>query len=218
MASQLRLFPLNTVLFPGMQLPLHIFEERYRQMIRECIQAEESFGVVLIRDGHEVGGPATPFDVGTSARIAQVERLEDGRLNLLTTGEARFRILSLIQERPFLLAEVEWLTDSVGDPEETASLQAQVIEKFTECYQIGLATTGQWAARVAVPRTPGDLADFVAARLQLPPHYKQGLLETMSVTERLRQEIVMLEQERKRLNDERTAHYRTKFGRLGALN
>jgi uncharacterized protein len=218
MANQLRLFPLDTVLFPGMQLPLHIFEERYRQMIRECIQAEESFGVVLIRDGHEVGGPATPFDVGTSARISQVERLEDGRLNLLTTGEARFRILNVVQDRPFLVAEIEWLTDVLGDPQDTAALIAQVTEQFTECYRIGLSTTGQWAARTTVPRAPGDLADFVAARLQVPSHYKQGLLETASVTERLRQEIVMLEQELKRLNEERAAHFRNRFGRLGALN
>jgi Lon protease-like protein len=201
-----------------MQLPLHIFEERYKQMIHECIQSDESFGVVLIREGQEVGGTATPFDVGTSARIRRVERLDDGRLNLLTTGEARFRILSLVSERPYILGEVEWLTDTVGDKAETASLAAGVTEKFTECYRLGLATTGQWASRVTLPADPGTLSDFVAARLQVPSHYKQGLLETMSVTERLRQELVMLEQEQKRLGDEVVAFYRAKYGRLGALN
>ncbi|MBF6600779.1 MAG: LON peptidase substrate-binding domain-containing protein [Dehalococcoidia bacterium] len=73
----LRLFPLQTVLFPGMRLPLHIFEERYKIMVRECIDEDAPFGVVLIRSGAEVGGGAIPHDVGTTARIIQVEYLDE---------------------------------------------------------------------------------------------------------------------------------------------
>ena len=78
-AVLLPLFPLNLVLFPGMPLPLHILEERYRAMIGECRDTEQPFGVVLIKEGLEVGGPADPFMTGTSARIVRVEDMDDGR-------------------------------------------------------------------------------------------------------------------------------------------
>ena len=99
---ELRLFPLQTVLFPGMRMPLHIFEERYKVMIRECIEEDAPFGVLLIRSGAEVGGSAIPCNVGTTARISQVEYLDDGRMNIFTMGESRFRVDHLNTERDFL--------------------------------------------------------------------------------------------------------------------
>src|SRR5205814_5524803 len=84
------LFPLNTVLFPGMPLPLHIFEERYKLMIGRCLEEERPFGVVLIQSGPEVGGTAVPHRVGTTAHIAAVRRLDDGRMNLIAIGQERF--------------------------------------------------------------------------------------------------------------------------------
>ena len=92
-AELLALFPLNTVLFPGMPLPLHIFEERYKIMIGRCIDEDRPFGVVLIQSGTEVGNPAVPHVVGTTALIAAVKRLEDGRMNLIAVGQERFRSL-----------------------------------------------------------------------------------------------------------------------------
>ncbi len=89
MAFQLPLFSLNTVLFPGDTLPLHIFEARYRLMVQRCLEADahaREFGVLLIAEGQEVGAPATPHRVGTIARIGQVARLDDGRLDLATQG------------------------------------------------------------------------------------------------------------------------------------
>ena len=91
----LRLFPLNSVLFPGMRMPLHIYEERYRVMIRECVEEDAPFGVALIKSGPEVGSGAIPHDVGTTARILQVEYLDDGRMNIFTIGEQRFRTLAI---------------------------------------------------------------------------------------------------------------------------
>src|SRR5438445_505939 len=88
-ASACWLFPLQVVLFPGMVLPLRVFEERYKQMIGRCLETNEGFGVVLIREGQEVGEPATPFDVGTLAEIASVERLPGGMMNLVTVGTRR---------------------------------------------------------------------------------------------------------------------------------
>jgi len=69
---ELPLFPLNTVLFPGATLPLHVFEERYKQMINQCLESRSPFGVLLIRSGNEVGTPTEPFEVGTTASIAHV--------------------------------------------------------------------------------------------------------------------------------------------------
>ena len=77
---ELPLFPLNVVLFPGMSLPLHIFEERYKAMIGACSEHDTPFGVLLIKEGQEVGDPAEPFQVGTTARITEVQQLEDGRM------------------------------------------------------------------------------------------------------------------------------------------
>ena len=106
--SELPLFPLNMVLFPGMPLPLHIFEERYKAMIGDCLEREEPFGIVLIKEGQEVGDPADPFRIGTTARIVQSERLQEGRMNILTTGESRFELVEITQRVPHLVAQVKY--------------------------------------------------------------------------------------------------------------
>src|SRR5437867_720934 len=99
MAEEIPLFPLNTVLFPGMPLPLHIFEPRYREMIGVCSDEDRPFGVVLIREGMEVGEAAKPFEVGTMAKIIGIDRLNDGRMNIVTVGTRRFRVMSYATDR-----------------------------------------------------------------------------------------------------------------------
>src|SRR5437016_576908 len=158
------LFPLNTVLFPGATLPLHIFEPRYRLMINECIERDEPFGVVLIRSGAEVGGDAEPHEIGTTARVARVERLPDGRMNLATVGVRRFRILDLDRSKPYLQGIVEY-ADRDPEPEaETAAAAATVRELYTNYFKLALALGGQWTGRVGVPTRPELLADFVGGR------------------------------------------------------
>ena len=96
---ELPIFPLNTVLFPGMPLSLHIFEDRYKLMIGKCLQERRAFGVVLIRQGAEALGPlAEPNKIGCTAFISQVERLHQGRMNIGVIGQRRFRIISLDTE------------------------------------------------------------------------------------------------------------------------
>ena len=91
--QRLRLFPLNTVLFPGAILNLHVFEPRYHQMISECLDSNEAFGVVLIREGAEAGdADVMPHEVGTTAEICDVTPLPAGRFYVSTTGRRRFRI------------------------------------------------------------------------------------------------------------------------------
>src|SRR5258708_15079392 len=105
--QELPLFPLGTVLFPGMALPLHIFEERYKLMISECVRESRPFGVVLIRSGRETGADAKLYEVGTTAHITQVERLGDGRMNIATLGYNRFRITGTQRTKPYITGLVE---------------------------------------------------------------------------------------------------------------
>src|ERR1041384_3664016 len=117
----LPLFPLHFVLFPQFPLQLHIFEERYRTMISECIERNQPFGVVLIAEGQETGEPAVPHGVGCVARILAVKTLEDGRMNLLAVGEKRFRLLEYAEaDLPYLVGRGEALDDgapSEADPD-----------------------------------------------------------------------------------------------------
>src|SRR4051794_30925127 len=83
-SRRIPLFPLGTVLFPGMPLPLHVFEPRYQELVRGCLEGDRTFGGCLIRSGQEVGGPADPYPVGTTCEILQVDRLDGGRLRLAT--------------------------------------------------------------------------------------------------------------------------------------
>ncbi len=108
--AQLALFPLNIVLFPGGPLQLRIFEKRYLDMVSRCLREDTGFGVCLIRQGNEVGTPATPFEIGTVARIVDWERRQDGLLGITALGEERFRIRSTaVGADGLLLAETEHL-------------------------------------------------------------------------------------------------------------
>ena len=109
--DKLPLFPLNTVLFPKASIPLHVFEDRYKCMIKGCISTRSPFGVVLIRMGSEVGDSATPYDVGTTANIININRVGDGQLFITAIGDKVFRINKLIEGKSFLEARVDFLID-----------------------------------------------------------------------------------------------------------
>ena len=198
--EELRLFPLNTVLFPGMPLPLRIFEERYKLMIGECLDAEAPFGVVLIRQGPEVGGPARPYQVGTTARITQVERLEQGRMSLGTVGERRFRIVEALQQVPYMKGRVQYVPEDDGEISNEEAERAR--EMFGE-YMRGLAgLRGGWTSHAEVPREPRPLSYSIGHFLELPSLAKQRLLELGSTGERLHHELALLEGAVTRLREE----------------
>ena len=133
------LFPLNIVLFPDGPLPLRIFETRYVDMVRRCMRDGEPFGVVLIREGNEVG-PAQTFDVGTLARIMDFDALPDGLLGLSCVGQQRFRIVKRSTQSDGLkLGEVEWLEVEPTVPvpprhARLASLLETVLPQLGEVY------------------------------------------------------------------------------------
>ena len=153
---ELPLFPLNTVLFPGMALPLHIFEERYKAMIGDCVEQEQPFGVVLIRSGKEAGGPAEPFSIGTTARVVKVERLEEGRMNILTAGERRFETHDVTQRTPHLVGQVKYLEEEPGEPSEEAL--AQFREEYGEYLKNLSSLAGGWTSQAATPQDPVTLS------------------------------------------------------------
>lgn len=181
----LPLFPLNTVLFPGAKMPLHIFEPRYRLMIGHCIEQEAPFGIVLIRSGAEVGGGAEPFTIGVTARITRVERMDDGRMNILAIGQDRFRILETSSAQPYLTGEVELLNQQDADAPSAEVAAEAVRGRYLRFVQLGLALRGEWTLRAAAPRQPAHLADHVAARLPVEMQTKQRLLEELNVPRRL---------------------------------
>src|SRR6202012_4520 len=121
MSEMLPLFPLGAVLYPGMLLPLHIFEDRYRQLIQDLLDGPEPqrFGVIAIRKGRETGieGVQSLYAVGCTAVLRRVERYEDGRFDIVTVGTQRFRLSRLDESRPYLQGEVELLAEEVPDPE-----------------------------------------------------------------------------------------------------
>jgi uncharacterized protein len=112
---ELAMFPLGTVLFPHMVLPLHVFEPRYRALMEAVLAGEREFGVVLISRGHEVGGGDLRTDVGTLARVVQAEQLDDGRWLAITVGTRRFRVERWLPDDPYPRAEVVLLDDEHAD-------------------------------------------------------------------------------------------------------
>jgi Lon protease-like protein len=179
---EIPLFPLGTILFPGGPLPLRIFEARYIDLVRRCMRDDSGFGVVLIREGTEAGGPASTFDVGTYARIVDFSQQPDGLLGIQAAGQRRFRILDRRRARDGLnLADVEWLAEEtvVPLPEEFAELGPALDEALT---QLG-------EPYASLPRHPGNAA-WVSGRLAeilpLPAGQKQHCLELEDPLERLR--------------------------------
>ena len=194
----LPLFPLEqVVLFPGMSLPLRIFEERYKVMIGACQVTDQIFGVLLIRSGREVGAPAEPEQVGCTARLHRLERLPDGQMFILTMGEQRFRLSQPARVMPegYLVGDVELLGDApAGDVE--PELMASVTEEFGKYQAASLARLGRTDRKPpALPTEPTALSYRVAAMLQVEPRELQPLLELNDVGERLRQELALLKRE-----------------------
>ena len=145
---EIPLFPLHTVLCPGIVLPLHIFEERYRAMTRRCLESGEPFGVVLIRSGLEAGPEpvATLAGVGAFAEIREAGRYADGRYDLLAAATGRFAIESVdAQKEPYLVAQVRALDDEVGDEPRAERLAAGAIRRFVRYLDLMRARDGESA-------------------------------------------------------------------------
>jgi Lon protease-like protein len=166
------LFPLGLVLLPQELVPLHIFEDRYKQMINECLEAESEFGIVWLSDDGL-------RDIGCTARIERViERFEDGRMNILVVGSQPFRLLERVEDMAYPAGEIELLEDFDvdGDPELAEQARARYVELVER----------------ATEETPDleEIAELdaygMAATVEHPPEAKQALLELRAESDRLR--------------------------------
>jgi Lon protease-like protein len=204
-------FPLGTVLFPGLVLPLHIFEERYRAMVRELVASPSDgpheFGVVTLRRGAEApaadteDGPSTDpapvrtddlYPVGCTAELRQVTELPDGRFDIMTVGRRRFTILDVQQGgEPYLTANVGWLPDD--SPDATAEQLAPRALAAFRTYLDLLRPDSE--ALDAVPADPTVLSHLIAATAQLTTDERQLLLAAPDTASRLRAELKLLNRE-----------------------
>lgn len=192
----LPLFPLNTVLFPGMPLNLHIFEERYKRMIRICLQTRQPFGVVLIKHGFESYGPvAKPHYIGCTARILESEPLSDGRMNIVALGQKRFRILSLDYERAYLVGRVELYPLERSHPEFLEQKGKRLRPMIRRYMQILTEASEANLDPRHLPHDPLVLAYLAAVLLQIPPEQKQKLLTSKHATDLLNDLLVVYRRE-----------------------
>lgn len=196
----LPLFPLNTVLFPRMTLPLRIFEPRYRQMLADCLDGDPIFGVVLIREGKEVGGPATPHDVGTTARIIAVQKKSMELHHVTTVGEERFRLRRVLRHSPYLVGEVEPFPLEGVDAFGIEALAERGTALLTTYLKLLSRTTGAEIKLQHPPDDPEKMAYLIAMALQVTLPEKQRLLTIPDLPTLFRQEMSLLRNETKVLS------------------
>lgn len=194
---ELPLFPLGSVLFPGMILPLHIFEERYKTMMQRCLTNNEPFGVVLIRDGHEVGaGQVTLFDIGTMAYITQIDRLDDGRMNIASLGLHRFKIHEVYESKePYLIGLVEEFPFSEINEAEALHAASGVGPLLLRYLDVLGKVSDADVSLDKVPEDATTLAFLAAIVVRAPMPEKQNLLSIASLPALLQEEKKLLERE-----------------------
>ncbi len=202
MPESLPLFPLQSVLFPGVLLPLHVFEERYRLLVERLVgTADESareFGVVAIRQGWEVGPDAARslHPVGCSGLLRRVDDKEDGTYEVVSAGGRRFRLLSVDPDsEPYLVGSVEWLPDEPDPGPETTLLAQRAGTLFEEYVAAVAGTGGAEVAAFELPEDPTVLSYLVASAALLTLDDRQALLERNGTRERLREELRLLRRE-----------------------
>jgi len=217
------LFPLHAVLSPGIALPLHVFEDRYRALVRFCLDTKSPFGVVLIREGSEVARGPEPQKlaiaaVGTLAEIREASRYSDGRWDLVAVGGRRFIVRDVHNaEAPYLVADVDPLEDEPGDRDAAEALVGRVTRRFVDYLRLlrprdgeagepidvrvevdapgddGGAQEGGTGLRI--PDDPSTLSFLLAGIVQVEPDRRQALLEAPTAEARLRAIDALLDRE-----------------------
>jgi len=183
------IFCLNTVLFPGMRLPLHVFEDRYRRLVQDALEAGQSarFGVVAIREGYEVGsrGVHSAHRVGCEAQISSCVPHPDGKYDIEVVGRRRFRVEALDTSGPYLVAEVVHIPEVAGEQVREAAAHAAAA---FQAYRTALSEQrGGPVLTGGIPRDPTALSYFLAATALLTLPERQALLEAPDAASRLRQ-------------------------------
>jgi Lon protease-like protein len=199
MSEMMPLFPLGAVLYPGMLLPLHIFEERYRQLVRDLLDGPDPrrFGVIAIRKGRETGidGVHSLYEIGCTAALRRVEEHEDGRYDIVTVGTHRFRLLSLDETRPYLQGEVEVLADD-DTGQAVAEPLVRTVQTAFRAYLDALTECGGATVRIEeLPDEPRLLSFIVAAAMIIDLPDRQALLAEPDTGQRLNLQRALLSRE-----------------------
>ncbi len=191
--SDIPLFPLNVVLMPGSPLPLHIFEERYKQMVNECLESGSEFGMVLADE-------SGTRSVGCTAKIVElVERYEDGRLVILVEGSRRFRLNDIMTGKPYYVGDVEYIED--GLEEDVSSLAEECVTLLERVVEA--ATEGTVDIQIEPPYR--NLSFTIAGRIEFDLDTRQQILELPTEKERLEKVRELLTEAAERLERERQA-------------
>lgn len=191
--ADIPLFPLNVVLMPGAPLPLHIFEERYKQMVNECLDSETEFGMILADE-------SGTRRVGCTARIVKlVQRYEDGRLVILVEGSRRFELKNIFTGKPYYVGEVEYLED---EPEEDVTALAEECVALLERV-IEAATEGSVGIEIEPPYR--NLSFAIAGRIEFDLETRQQILELPTEKDRLRKVKELLTEAADKLERDRRA-------------
>jgi Lon protease-like protein len=185
--TQLPVFPLPVVLFPGVPLPLHIFEPRYRQMLLDIRLANNLFAVAYFDASSAENGVPPPGHVGCVAEVTETQTFPDGRSNILTLGVVRFRIESYVERGdPYLVAKISYFEDDEEDETMLAGLTKDVAESFTRIAQAVRTINDERTTLPDISNTePQRLSFLVAAAMEIEAEVKQELLELRSTFERL---------------------------------
>jgi Lon protease-like protein len=191
--SEIPLFPLNVVLMPGTSLPLHIFEERYKQMVNECLDSETEFGMVLADEDGTRG-------VGCTARIVElVQRFEDGRMVILVEGSRRFKLNNIMTGKPYYVGDVDYLED--GPDDEVSSLAEECVALLERVVEA--ATEGSVDIEIEPPYR--NLSFAIAGRIEFDLETRQQILELPTEKGRLEKVKELLAEAADRLERDRQA-------------
>lgn len=189
----LPVFPLPLVLFPGAELPLHIFEPRYRQMLADCRDGDGRFGIAYVTPTPYTDPAPSPGAVGCSAIVERAEPLSDGRFNVLVTGEQRFLLRTYLEtDRLYRVAVVEQFEDEAWDSDDAAELAADVHRAFSRYLSLLNSLGATPPYRVELTESPAALSFQVAAALDIDAKVKQALLELRQPSYRLRRLAIIL--------------------------
>lgn len=198
-SEQLPLFPLGSVLFPGMLLPMHIFEDRYRRLLTDRQGSDLIFGVVLTRQGREVADEPAIHDVGTAARLIGAGQYPDGRSDVVVQGDRRFTIVGQDWSAGYLTGTVSWIAEPPDDrvpTTETVALGDAVATAFEHFLSAFEEANGVQLPRTTLDDDPTARAYELCAALPIDPRERQALLESHTTRDRLRLLLMVLRRER----------------------
>ncbi len=219
---ELPLFPLQIVVFPGESVPLHIFEPRYRQLVKDTLETSEPFGIVLTRRTRQ---QATPEDreptheIGCTVRMESNEAFPDGRFNIGCIGERRFRIIEKLGERPYWVANVEYLDDPAdAESADAYTAYSDAAGLYRDHLGLALALQNSWQRTYRLPRRPNPLVNHIASSIEAPASVKQEVLKSESTVEQLNLLSRILRASNRQLNDRVHLHHKQRYEGLGVGN